>query len=168
MNTMANTNENLIERIVYLMQKDNSFDAPKDAIQWSKNIFKTRAALPKKSLMQKVLAVLQMDLKQGQPIFGERSASTSQARQMLFQAGDNSIDLRISKNEVKGQILGEGFANSEVTLGEYTTRSNELSEFTISNVKVGIYELVLKSGDKEITIPGIELLWLFLSGVRNG
>jgi hypothetical protein len=101
MNTMANTNENLIEKIVYLMQKDNSFDAPKDAIQWSKNIFKTRAALPKKSLMQKVLAVLQMDLKQGQPVFGERSASTSQARQMLFQAGKNSIDIRISKGVLK-------------------------------------------------------------------
>jgi hypothetical protein len=158
MNTMANTNENLIEKIVYLMQKDNSFDAPKDAIQWSKNIFKTRTAQPKKSLMQKVLAVLQMDLKQGQPVFGERSASTSQARQMLFQAGENSIDVRISKNEVKGQILGEGFANCEVSLGEFSTESNELSEFIISNVKNGVYELVLKSGNREITIPGIELL----------
>ncbi len=157
MNTMANLNENLIEKIVSLMQKDNSFDAPKDAIQWSKNIFRSKVIEPKKSLIQKVLAVLQIDFKQGQPVFGERSASASKSRQMLFQAGENSIDIRINNGEVKGQILGEGFESCEVWLGEFSTKATELSEFKFSNIPSGVYDLTLKNGEKEITIQGIEL-----------
>ena len=111
-----NSNDELINKIIHLMQTDDSADAPADSVKWAKNIFRTRAAEPKKSLVQKVLAVLQMDLSGAQPAFGERSASASQTRQMLFQAGDNSIDLRISKSEkgllVQGQILGEGFAGA--------------------------------------------------------
>jgi hypothetical protein len=155
-NTMANLNDNLIDKIVSLMQKDNSFDAPKDAIQWSKNIFRSKVSESKKSLMQKVLAVLQMDLKQGQPAFGERSASASKSRQMLFQAGEISIDIRITNDEIKGQILALGFENSEVMLGEFSTKVNELSEFTFSNIPNGSYDLILKNSEKEITIE-IEL-----------
>jgi hypothetical protein len=157
MNIMANSNDNLIDKIVSLMQKDNSFDAPKDAIQWSKNIFRSKLSEPRKSLMQKVLAVLQIDLKQGQPAFGERSASATKSRQMLFQAGENSIDIRITNGEIKGQILGEGFENSEVMLSEFSTKANELSEFTFLNIPNGSYDLILKNGEKEITIEGIKL-----------
>lgn len=157
MNTMANSNDNLIDKIVSLLQKDNSFDAPKDAIQWSKNIFRSKVSEPRKLLMQKVLAVLQIDLKQGQPAFGERSASVSKSRQMLFQAGENSIDIRINNGEVKGQILGEGFANCEIWLGEFSAKANEMSEFTFSNIPSGICDLIIKNGEKEITIQGIEL-----------
>jgi hypothetical protein len=157
MNLMANTNDNLIEKIVYLMEKDKSFDAPKDAIQWSKNIFKTRAIEPKKSFISKVFAVLKLDLAGGQPVFGERSGSASSLRQMLFQAGENSVDLRLSNGELKGQILGEGFGNAEVKLGEFVTMTNELSEFKFSNVPTGKYDLVLKSGEREVVIEGLEV-----------
>lgn len=157
MNIMANTNDNLIEKIVYLMQKDKSFDAPKDAITWSKNIFRSRAVEPKKSLLQKVFAVLQMDLSNSQPAFGERSASASAVRQMLFNAGEISIDIRIANGEVKGQILGEGFENCEISLGEFTTNSNDLSEFKFENVPSGNYVLTIKKDEKEIVIEGLEL-----------
>ncbi len=157
MNVMANTNDNLIEKIVYLMQNDISFDAPKDAITWSKNIFRTRAIEPKKSLLQKVFAVLQMDLSDSQPAFGERSASASTVRQMLFQADEISLDIRIANGEVKGQILGKGFVNCEINLGEFMTNSNELSEFSFKQIPVGNYNLVLKSNEKEIVIENLEV-----------
>ncbi len=70
----------------------------KDSVKWAKNIFRTRAAEPKRSFAQKVLGVLQMDLSPDKPAYGERSASAGQVRQMLFGAGENSIDLRITKN----------------------------------------------------------------------
>ena len=57
-----NSEKQLISEIIYLMQTDKSIDAPQDAIKWSKNIFRARAAEPKKSFVQKILAVLQMDL----------------------------------------------------------------------------------------------------------
>ncbi len=158
---MNNGNENLINKIAQLMETDNSFDAPTDAIKWAKNIFRARVAEPKKSFMQKVLAVLQVDLLPNKAAFGERSASAGGARQMLFQAGENSIDLRVSETEkgfsLRGQILGEGFANCTIKLGEFETISNELSEFAFAEIPNGKYDLTLQTGKTEITIENLEI-----------
>ena len=153
--------EQIINKIVALMQSDNSVDAPQDAIKHAKNIFRTRAVEPKKSIVERILAVLQMDLLQGQSAFGERSASISAVRQMFFQAGGNAIDLRITQTEeglnLHGQILGEGFANSKVKLNEFETTANELSEFKFSGVSNGTYSLILQTEDKEIVVESLEL-----------
>ncbi len=159
-NTMKNSDDN-IKRIITLMQLDDSVDAPADAIKWSKNIFRSRVAEPKRSMVETVLAVLQMDLSPNKAAFGERSVSTTQTRQMLFEANENSIDLRISSDEngfaLKGQILGEGFENTTVKIGEFETKTNDLSEFKFENITSGNYDLILKSDEKEIVLKGIEL-----------
>jgi len=157
---MNNSDDN-IKRIISLMQTDNSVDAPADALKWSKNLFRTRAAEPKATLIEKVLAVLRMDLAPNKAVFGERSASAGQARQMLFEAGESSIDLRISEEgegfTVRGQILGAGFANASVKLGGLETVTNELSEFKFENIQGGSYDLILRAADREIIIEAIEL-----------
>jgi hypothetical protein len=158
-------NEDLVNKIVHLMQTDKSADAPADAVQWTKNLFRARIAEPKKSLVQKVLAVLQMDLAPNKAVFGERSASTSQARQMLFSTGDHSIDLRIEQVgktfTIKGQILGESFANAEIKISSaensYAAQTNELSEFKLEKVAIGKYSLSLIGSDQEIIIENIEI-----------
>jgi hypothetical protein len=161
MKLMANKNSDTkaIESIIYLMQTDKSVDAPQDAIQWSKNIFRTRVAKP--TLVQKVLAVLQINLAPNKAVFGERSASASQARQMLFEAGDNSIDLRISATDngfnIHGQILGDGFENAEIKLGELVTNTNELSEFKFKAVAKGSYSLTLTGLKNEIVVENFDL-----------
>jgi hypothetical protein len=158
-----NSNEDFLNKIVDLMRTDRSEDAPQDSIKWAKNIFRTRAAEPKKSFAQKVLAVLQVDLLPGTAVFGERSASSAaQARQMLFGAGENSIDLRVTKNEkgvldIQGQILGEGFANCRVTLGEFDTEANELSEFKFTEIPAGVYDLVFRTNQREIVVKALNL-----------
>jgi hypothetical protein len=156
-----NSNDELINKIIHLMQTDESLDAPADSVKWAKNIFRTRAAEPKKSLVQKIIAVLQMDLSGAQPAFGERSATLSQTRQMLFQAGDNAIDLRISEDEngfqVQGQILGEGFSNCVAMLGDFQAKTSELSEFKFNAIPGGKYDLNLLAADREIEIAGLEL-----------
>jgi hypothetical protein len=156
-----NSNDELINKIIHLMQTDDSVDAPADSVKWAKNIFRTRAIEPKKSLVQKILGVLQMDLSGAQPAFGERSASVSPTRQMLFQAGDHSVDLRISKGEngllVQGQILGEGFADAVAKLGGFQAATNELSEFKFTEIPGGKYDLILQTADREIVIAGLEL-----------
>lgn len=148
-----NSNDELTDKIIRLMQTDDSMDAPADSIKWAKNIFRTRAAAePKKSLVQKILAVLQVDLSGAQPAFGERSATLSQTRQMLFQAGDNAVDLRISEGEngfeLHGQILGEGFAGCVVKFGDLETRANQQSEFKLTGATSGKYDLILRTADK--------------------
>lgn len=158
-------NESTVNKIVRLMQADESVDAPPQAIQWSKNIFRARIAEPKKSFVQRIAAILQIDLSPENAVFGERSASTGKARQMLFQAGENSLDLRIKKEEkgfsLRGQVLGTGFDNCAVKLtnGEnvFQSETNELSEFGFAEIPRGKYDLVVQSGEREIVINGLEL-----------
>jgi hypothetical protein len=156
----------LFNKAINAMRADNSADAPADSIKWAKSLFRTRVPAPRQTVAQKILAVLQVDLSQMSPVFGERSAAA--AAQMLFQAGENSVDLRVSPGEkglvLKGQILGQGFENCSVSLRsgrkEFKTQANELAEFTIKNIKAGTYEMSLTStgGEaKEITLENLVL-----------
>lgn len=162
---MNKDDEKLTGKIVHLMQKDASIDAPKDSIQWAKNLFRSRLAEPDNTLVQKVLAVLQIDLLPHKAAFGERSATTGETRQLLFEAGDHRIDLRITKTQknlvLAGQILGGDFAGAVVTLTDHkkllTARANELSEFTFENISKGTYTLTLTYQNKEIIIENIEI-----------
>ncbi len=158
---MSKEDDQTINKIIRLMQTDESVDAAADAIRWSKNIFLTRAVEPRKSVVEKILAVLQMDLSPNRAAYGERSSgSASQARQMLFQAGENALDIRIVKTEqgfnLHGQILGEGFANGTVKLGAFETTVNEIGEFKLK-IPSGIYNLSVQSGEKEIVVEDLEL-----------
>ena len=158
---MGNSEDN-IKRIINLMQSDDSVDAPEDALKWSKNIFRTgKATEPKRSVIEKVLAVLQMDLSPDKPAFGERSTTVGKTRQMLFEAGENNIDLRISADEksftIKGQVLGAGFENAEIKFGSYETVANEMSEFIFSEIPADGYDLIITTDEKEILIENIEL-----------
>ena len=160
MRLMSKNNDLEIDRITRLMQTDKSFDAPQDAIQWSKNIFRSRVAEPKKSVIKRFLAVLQMDLSPNRAAFGERSTSASQARQMLFQAGENALDIRIAKTEkgfnLHAQVLGEGFANGTVKLGAFETTANEIGEFKLE-IPSGLYNFSVQGGEKEIVVEDLEL-----------
>lgn len=161
MNLMSKSSEPTIEKIIRLMQTDRSVDAPEDSIQWSKNIFRARAAESKKTLVEKVRAVLHLDLSGAKPAFGERSASAAKTRQMLFRAGEqNNIDLRITESEnnfaLQGQILGGDFANCTVKLGEFETKTNDLSEFRFKEIPRGKYDLILQSEKREIVIEDLE------------
>lgn len=154
--------ERQIEKIINLMQTDDSADAPKDAIRWAKNLFAARAiTAPRKSIVQKVLAVLQMDLSPGQAAFGERSASASKARQMLFRAGDNALDIRISPSKkgfnLRGQILGEGFAGATVRIGAFEAAANQIGEFEFAEIAGGKYDLIARIGEKEIVVQDLEI-----------
>lgn len=155
---MSNSREDNLKRIIHLMQTDNSADAPADAVRWSKNIFRTRAKQP--TVVERIKAVLTADLKPGKAVFGERSG-TAQARQMLFGAGERAVDLRISASEegfeVRGQILGEGFENCSVKLGDLETVANERAEFILTGVPAGTWDLEINNGEEMIEIEEIQV-----------
>jgi len=158
------SNEDLIKKIVHLMETDDSADAPADAVRWSKNLFRARAAEPKRSLVERVLGVLQLDLAPNKAVFGERSSSASETRQLLFAAGEYRIDLRVAGAgrgfKVSGQVLGAGFDGAEVKFfgaeRSFTAKSNELSEFLFEKIAKGIYTLSLTTKEKEIVIENID------------
>jgi hypothetical protein len=151
------------EKVLGVMRADVSADAPTESVMWAKNLFCTRQFAPRETMVQKILAVLQVDISQLSPAFGERSAAT--AAQMLFQAGDNSVDLRVSLGEkglkLMGQVLGGGFENCSIILRggkkDITASANELAEFTLTGVKAGTYEMTLTSGTRQIVLESLVL-----------
>ncbi len=159
---MTNTmnNEQFIDKIISLMQTDNSFDAQIESVSWAKNIFRTQVQEPKQSIVKRFLAVLQIDLSANKPVFGERSTSSA-IRQMLFQADETAIDLRVSNTpngfSLKGQILGVGFANSTVKLGDFETKANDLAEFNFDQIPSGEYNLTIQTNEKEVVIENMNL-----------
>lgn len=151
-------------KIVNLIKTDEAKDAPADSLIWAKNIFRSRIVEPKKSIVQKILAVLEMDLSPNTAAFGERSG-VSPTRQLFYKAGEIGISLRISKDEddlsLMGQILGDGFDNCEVELQSANTSisvaSNELSEFRMSKISFGNYNLFIRNLENELVIENINL-----------
>jgi len=161
MNLMNSDQEAMQKKIISLMERDDSADAPADALKWAKNLYRTRQSATGKTLVQKIKAILQVNIAPNELVFGERSAGASEVRQMLFSAGENSVDLRISKGtkglNIQGQVLGEGFSECVVTMGKYQATANNMSEFKLINIAKGNYNLVLESGEKHIVIEELEL-----------
>jgi hypothetical protein len=157
--------EKKLQNILDLMRRDDSVDAPADSIKWASNLYRTRAAQPKQSIVRKLAAILQMEIAPNKPAFGERSATVSQVRQMLFRADENAIDLRVEPAKkgfsVHGQILGEGFAAAVVTLSDDTNtfggKISDTGEFRFDDVPEGRYELLIRSGTVEISLKAIDI-----------
>ena len=162
---MMSTEKN-IENILELMRLDDSVDAPADTIRWASNVFRTRAAERQPSLIKKLVAVFQMEIAPNKPAFGERSASTSIVRQILYRAEENAVDLRIEQIKkaftIRGQVLGDGFAVSKVTLTDdmktFQTTTNEASEFRFENIPAGSFQLTIQGSKVEIELKGVNII----------
>jgi hypothetical protein len=152
-----------LDEIVRLMEQDDSTDAPADSVKWAKNLYRTRFAKP--SLVKRLVASLQIDLAPDKAAFGERSAGSGTARQMLFNAGENAIDLRITevggRVSIQGQMLGEGFNGGGMAVSgsefETSVKLDEMGQFRIGNVTKGVYTLTFRSEEREIVIEEFEV-----------
>lgn len=159
---MNNAHEQKLEHIISRMQADRSVDAPADVLKYAKDLFRTRAAQP--SLLQRIVAVLKVDLAPNRAAFGERSAG-AEARQMLFESGDNAVDIRIIASDngfdIRGQILGDGFASgvAGIESSEFSTSSaiDDIGGFRLKSIPGGEYTLTLRDGKSEIVIEGLKL-----------
>lgn len=103
---------------------------------------------------------------------GVRSSETAN-RQLLYRAGDYSIDLQISPSEetsagLIGQVLREGEANFESVSGlkleivrgknsVYSAMTDEMGEFKVSGVEHGVYDLRIELSEGNITIPDLPI-----------
>lgn len=142
------------------MKADDSVDAPADAIRFVKNIYRTRT-VPRVSVLQRIKAILVNDLMPGTMIVGERSGMATGPRQVLFDAGEHAIDLRISGAEggfqIKGQILGYGFEGGDVRIGSDRAHLDGQGQFEFRNVPSGTYEIVVTRNDLELVIESFVL-----------
>lgn len=161
---MKRSDDENLEMIIRRMQADRSYDAPSDVLTYSKNLFRSRIAQSKPSLAQRVAAVLRVDLAPGKAAFGERSAGAGRARQMLFDSGENAVDLRLEKNKngfaIHGQILGEGFDSGRATLSNADTQySAKLGrgEFKFALIPAGEYTLLIEGTNEQIVIESLPI-----------
>jgi hypothetical protein len=106
-----------------------------------------------------------MEIAPNRPAFGERSASTSTTRQILYRAESNAVDIRIEKAKkglnIRGQVLGEGFDKASTRLSDdfrtFEAVANESSEFRFDNIPAGRYELTIGGEGVEITLKAIDI-----------
>jgi hypothetical protein len=162
---MNNPQDQLLEHIVRRMADDKAIDAPADAVKYVKNLYRTRMTQPEASIIRRVFAVLKADLAPNRAAFGERSAAAGQARQILFESGNNAVDIRIKASgkgfDISGQILGEGFENGEIEIANseksITASLDNDCEFKLSDVPAGEYSLAARSHTLEIFVEQIIL-----------
>lgn len=156
-----------LEHSIGLMRRDDAKDAPAEALNFAFNLFRTRKQLfpREQTVSQKILATLKLDVSPFSPVFGERSAAASSERQILFDAGNFDVDLRIREAEIgfnlAGQILGELSDRNSIRLEnkerKFEANVSSLGEFEIRNVSAGIYDLTLLLGDTEIIVKDLTI-----------
>lgn len=162
---MKSSEEKRIEHIIRRMQADDSVDAPAGALRYAKDLFRSAALSPQPSLLKRIIAVLNIDLAPNQTAFGERAGADGQPRQMLFDADEYAVDLRIRESgegfQLRGQVLGYGFENGVVELkdndGSVIDRLDEFSEFTLKNIKPGEYSMIVRGTETEIFVEKFTL-----------
>jgi len=155
-----------LEHLIGLMRTDASEDAPPSVIDRAVKLFRSRREPESASsgLRRRILAVLHFDSIGLAPAFGVRSG-TPGARQFLFHAGVDEIDLRIEPTgqvwTVSGQVLGESGASGIAVLqgaaGTSQAALNELSEFILPPVEAGTYKLTLNLTNIDVEIDEIRI-----------
>lgn len=107
-----------------------------------------------------------------QPALAEvRSAEVSN-RQLLYRAGQYSIDLQIALDRSIGELTGQVLRESESGFDSVTelpvdlfsggeklhsTVTNEVGKFTIKTVSVGEYDLLIETRVGLITVPQLQV-----------
>ncbi len=112
---------------------------------------------------QRLLAHLQFDSARAPLAFGMRSAAAG-PRQLVFDAGDYTIDLRFrpagDQLSLQGQVLGVSALGSAQLSGAGASHAAELSStssFAMPPVQPGSYTLTIALETVDITIPDLQL-----------
>ena len=151
------------EKTLSIVAADDSCDPPPWVLKRALRIFDVQRERPRiLEQLGRAIASLVFDSFALPALEGVRSTESSN-RQLLYRAGDYSIDLQISSADqlhahVAGQILREGetsfdsVAACQVDLlkGDerlLTTATNGVGEFTIKGVELGEYALQLELPD---------------------
>ena len=154
-----------ISQLIHRMKADESVDAPRDLIDYAVNIFKGAAGTGRPSFVRHVIAALSFDSSDRVPVFGLRSGQSA-TRQLLYNAAEHDIDLRIREEDrdhwiISGQVLGEECSGGQVELigdaGSASGLLNEQCEFSLPAVPPGRYGLRLLLPQIELEVTQLEI-----------
>jgi hypothetical protein len=150
-------------QLVEVMRTDTTEDAPPFAVAAILRAFDRR--LNKKqtaSIGQKLRAVLRLDSAQLAPSFGFRSGGAADSRQLLFFAGEGTLDLRITPHEtgwiISGQVLGQICDGKVKLTGNSVNLETEFDsqcEFALPPIPGGTFRLRLTSENFDVEVPDL-------------
>lgn len=152
-----------LTRTIDLMRTDQASNPPAAAVARVKRLIQARPRPRATSLRQRLVAHMNFDSAQAPLAFGIRAGAGGQ-RQLLFEADQHMIDMRLTPNgelwSISGQVLGN-VDFGRVNLGNADTSAtaelNQLSEFVLPPVPAGRYTLTLALDDRDIDIPDLEI-----------
>lgn len=153
---------------------DDTVAPPPWVLKRAVRIFDTQRGRPKLAArIGQAIAALVFDSFARPALAGVRSTETAN-RQLLYRAGDYTIDLQIAPSEhtradLIGQVLKQGDPTFEsvaglslgIALGDsvvFSTVTDEMGEFKVSGLEQGIYDLRVELSDGSITVPNLPLI----------
>jgi len=156
------------EGVRQVAASDDSIAPPAWVFKQAVRIFDTARRPRLGERINEAIARLVFDSFARPQMAGIRSTETAN-RQMLYRAGDFSIDLQVvpsgeSRGAIIGQVLREGDAafesvanrRLEIARGNerpLTAVTDDRGEFKISDIDYGSYDLRIELADGRITIP---------------
>ena len=153
-----------LERLVILMQTDESVEVAPEVLASVIHLFNSRAAAsPPLATLRRVIAALRFDSLQQTPAFGLRSGLTAE-RQYLFSTPENDVQIQVEPSgelwAISGQVLGICAGGDAELRGDQVSAVCALSEgceFALPSVPSGTYTLLLRLRDIELEIPDLTL-----------
>ena len=161
------------ERVRVVAGSDDSVVPPSWVFKRALRIFDTQRHRP--GLTERIgqaIATLVFDSFARPALAGVRSTETAN-RQLLYRAGDYSVDLQIAPSEhahmdLIGQVLKENEASFESVSGLklgialagkilFSTVTDEMGEFKVSGIEPGVYDLQVKLSEGSITVPDMPI-----------
>jgi hypothetical protein len=159
-------------QIRLIAANDDCVEPPAWVIKRAFRIFETQRPRLAERLGQ-AIASLVFDSLARPAVAGVRSTETTN-RQLLYNAGDYSIDLQVAPSgqtgaQLAGQILREGetsfesVANLKLELSIAGKRvsevsTNEMGEFIIGGIEQGIYDLRVETPEGSLIAQGVPII----------
>jgi hypothetical protein len=148
-----------LEHLIGLMRNDTSVDAPADQIARVVGLFHQRG----NRAPRRLVARMRFDSARQPQGIGLRSGFTA-GRQLVFNADDIDLDLRISPAitgwAVAGQLLGNCHGG-EVELygaqGVARATLNQFCEFKLPPIQAGVYTLTLHLEGTDLEIADLDI-----------
>lgn len=164
-------NRDWYQRVRTLAASDDSIAPPAWVLKRAVRIFETHRS--RTGLSERVgalIASLVFDTFARPVLAGVRSTDTA-SRQLLYSAGDYSVDVQIARPEqakadLIGQVLKEGEASFDSVSGLklnvsrsgkvcFSTVTDAIGEFRVSGVEPGLYELRIELSEGSITVQDL-------------
>jgi len=161
------------QQVRQIATSDDSVAPPSWVLKRAVRIFQSRQHRPGLSeRIGQAIATLVFDSFARPALSGVRSTETAN-RQLLYTAGDYSVDLQIiggqqSHVDLIGQVLKEGETDFESVAGlnlslaregksQRTAVTDQMGEFKISAIDQGLYELQVRLSEGSITIRDLPI-----------